>query len=256
MPFIFHRGLGQGYPLVLLHGFCENHQIWEGIAPTLAKNFQVLMPDLPGFGESNLSSTSFSMDDIGDQMIQWLINTVNTPAVVIGHSLGGYVAMAMAVKNPKVMAGLGLVQSTAAADTEEKKHNRNKTVEFIRKNGVNPFVEVFVPGLFHQKDHPSIPRVKQIAYSTPQQTLISYTLAMRDRPSREEWLATFNKNFLILAGDSDAIIPINSLKNQSQLTPKGIFYSLPVGHMAMYEAPLDTASILGNFALACFSKPL
>ncbi|MFM7858753.1 MAG: alpha/beta fold hydrolase [Flammeovirgaceae bacterium] len=255
MPFIFHKGLGQGHALVLLHGFCENHQIWDGIAPTLANNFQVLMPDLPGFGQSNLRSTPFSIDDVGDQMIQWLVNTVNTPAIVIGHSLGGYVAMAMAVKNPHVIAGLGLVHSTAAADTEEKKQNRNKTVEFIHENGVNPFVEVFVPGLFHQKDHASIPQVKQIAHSTPKQTLIAYTLAMRDRPSREEWLATFNKDFLVLAGDSDTIIPVNSLKNQSKRVPKGTFHSLPVGHMAMYEAPRETALILGSFALKCVNKP-
>jgi pimeloyl-ACP methyl ester carboxylesterase len=255
MSSIHHQELGTGHPLVLIHGFCETHEIWKSVATELSKDFKVYLPDLPGFGKSPLPKTPFTIDEIGSLMVDWLQGqglSLNR-TVVVGHSLGGYVAMAMAVKNQKSVLGLGLFHSTAVADSEEKKANRNKTAEFVKANGVAPFVEVFVPGLFHQKDNPFIQRVTEIALTTPVETLLSYTLAMRDRPSREEWLKTFEKGFLIVAGENDSIIPLNVLEQQSGLAVKTHFKTLKnTGHMGMYEATNDTISVLRDFASACF----
>lgn len=253
MSSIHHQELGNGHPLVLIHGFCETHEIWGGVATELAKNFNVYLPDLPGFGKSPLPKTPFTIDDIGSMMVDWLRNLKLERAVVLGHSLGGYVALAMAVKDQNRIAGLGLFHSTASADSEEKKANRNKTAEFVKANGVAPFVDVFVPGLFYQKDKPFVQKVLKIALTTSKETLLSYTLAMRDRPSREEWLKTFERDFLIVAGENDPIIPLNVLEQQSRITAKTRFKTLKnTGHMGMFEDPRESVGIIRSFASDLF----
>ncbi|MFM8913487.1 MAG: alpha/beta fold hydrolase, partial [Flammeovirgaceae bacterium] len=143
--------------------------------------------------------------------------------------------------------------STAAADSDEKKQNRNKTIEFVRANGVNAFVDVFVPSLFYQQANPNIARVYQMARGTSLETLVAYSQAMRDRPSQEAWLKAFDNNFLIVAGDHDPLIPINLLKQQSALAPKGTFCELPqVGHMGMFEAPEKAIEAVRSFTFASF----
>lgn len=254
MAFVYHHQQGAGQPLVLIHGFCETHKIWDGLRPELSRDFKVLCPDLPGFGQSENFSSAFTLDDVGDAMLQWLHATVKQPAVVIGHSLGGYVAMAMAAKEPQAFAGVGLFHSTAKADAEEKKQNRNKTIEFVKEHGVSAFVDVFVPGLFHQKNNPNVKRVHQLALETRLETLISYTVAMRDRPSREAWLQSFRNNFLIVAGDQDPVIPIHLLKLQSNLAPKSTFCELPeVGHMGMFEASEKAIQSIRSFTFTAFN---
>jgi pimeloyl-ACP methyl ester carboxylesterase len=249
---IHHQELGNGHPLVLIHGFCETHEIWEEVAIDLAKDFKVYLPDLPGFGKSPLPNPPFTIDDIGLLMADWLRDLNLKRAVVVGHSLGGYVALAMAVKDQGRIAGLGLFHSTAAADSEEKKANRNKTAEFVKANGVAPFVEVFVPGLFYQKDNHYLNQVMKMARRTRQDALLAYTYAMRDRPSREDWLKTFDNKFLIVAGEYDSIIPVSLLREQAREIPKAEFKLLEnSGHMGMYESHVKTMETIKRFALTC-----
>ncbi|MFM8912291.1 MAG: alpha/beta fold hydrolase, partial [Flammeovirgaceae bacterium] len=84
MAFVYHRQQGVGPALLLLHGFCETHQIWNDLLPDLAKHFEVLTPDLPGFGKSDPLQSNFSISDVSDTMLQWLRSVGTVPAVVIG----------------------------------------------------------------------------------------------------------------------------------------------------------------------------
>ncbi len=252
MDTLFFKDQGTGFPIVLLHGFCETHQIWDGLAEELTKDFRVITLDLPGFGQSQLPSLPFTIDDIGDQLIGWLSKRkINRPAI-IGHSLGGYVALAMAQKDPSFIADLGLFHSTAFADSEEKKINRNKTIDFVEKFGVPPFVETFVPGLFYQKDNSSMNFVTSIALTTPLETLISYSKAMRDRPSREDFLKDYQGNVLVAAGIYDSIIPFSVSQQVSKLAHNTLFYPLEnAGHMGMFESPTDSFNSFLAFASKC-----
>jgi pimeloyl-ACP methyl ester carboxylesterase len=247
---IFFKDQGKGFPIILLHGFCEDHQIWDGFAEELAKDFRVITPDLPGFGQSQLPPQPFTMDDVGDQLSDWLSKLKINKPVIIGHSLGGYVALAMAQKHPDSLSGLGLFHSTAFADSEEKKINRNKTIDFVRKFGVAPFVETFVPGLFHQKENPAINFVRKIALTTPLETLIGYSEAMRDRPSREGLLKNLEGQLLVAAGMQDSIISFSVSQQVSKLTPKIKFCPLEnTGHMGMFESRKASLNCLREFAL-------
>jgi pimeloyl-ACP methyl ester carboxylesterase len=252
---IFFNEQGKGLPIVLLHGFCEDHEIWNPIVQELAKDFRIITPDLPGFGKSLLPARSFSIQDIGNLLTDWLLTHEFEKPVIIGHSLGGYVALAMAQSNPNSVSGLGLFHSTAFADTEEKKSNRNKTVDFVIKNGVAPFVDTFVPSLFYQKENYAIPLVRKIALRTSLETLIGYSKAMRDRPSSEDFLRSFSNPFLVMAGVHDSVIPLSVLQQVSQWAAKTMFFALEnTGHMGMFENKMDTIKCIRDFAEWCSSQ--
>jgi pimeloyl-ACP methyl ester carboxylesterase len=252
---IFFKDQGTGFPVVLLHGFCENHQIWDGFAEDLALNFRVLTPDLPGFGKSKILPHSFSIDDIADHMLGWLQEMGIQNSILIGHSLGGYVTLAMAKKKINAFSGIGLFHSTAFADSDEKKANRNKTIEFVQKNGVAPFANMFVQSLFYDKRGRYLTQVNEIANATPEDTLISYTKAMRDRDSSDEFLRSLPIYLLVIAGIQDSIIPLAVSKELSELAPKVLYQPLEnAGHMGMMEDKEVAIEAVKRFCKRCLGE--
>jgi len=252
MSSVSFRTMGTGKPVVLLHGFCETNQIWGVFANLLAQRCQLFIPDLPGFGASGLPTTPFSIDKIAEIMWQWLDSIdVKTP-VIVGHSLGGYVTLGMTHQRPDDVAGFSLFHSTAKADTSEKKLNRDKVIAFVNKNGVAPYIETYVPGLFFNKESPSIKDVYPIAYSTPAATLVGYAEAMRDRPARRSLLDDFDKPVLMIAGEKDDIIPLDTLMDQAVQLRKGRLSILSdTGHMGMLESTNRSVEIVTQFVGAC-----
>lgn len=237
MSSIFHRSLGKGTPVVLLHGFCESNEIWGPFADELSQSCQVFIPDLPGFGKSEPIPAPFTIDDVARRVWEWADHLGLKQPFVVGHSLGGYVTLAMAEQRPNDLGGICLFHSTARADTDEKNLNRNKVIDFVNRNGVAPFIETFVPGLFYQKGHAAIPLVYPVAYRTQAATLTAYAAAMRERPDRTSVLATFPGPVLIIAGANDEIVPLDTLMGQSVLPSNGRLAILSdTGHMGMYEA--------------------
>ena len=124
---------------------------------------------------------------------------------------------AMLRQNPDLYSGLVLFHSTAAADSTEKKANRDKVKSFVRENGVKTFLDSFVPSLFHKKDKENMDFALKIAQKTTESTFLTYTQAMRDRLESETLLLSSKVPIMILAGAQDALIPLESLQNQSKL---------------------------------------
>jgi pimeloyl-ACP methyl ester carboxylesterase len=252
---IYFKDQGKGFPIVLLHGFCENHQIWNGFAEDLALNFRVITPDLPGFGKSELPHHPFSIDDIADQMLTWLHQSGIKNSILIGHSLGGYITLAMARKKVEAFSGIGLFHSTAFADNDDKKANRDKTIEFVQKNGVAPFASTFVQGLFRDSKSKYLTQVNKIASATPLKTVISYTKAMRDRESAIEFLRTLPIYLLVIAGIHDSIIPVAVSKQFAELAPKVVFQPLEhSAHMGMMEDRLGALNAIMEFSSRCITE--
>jgi pimeloyl-ACP methyl ester carboxylesterase len=245
MSGIFYRKVGKGQPIILIHGFCETHEIWNGLEEGLSKKFTVFSIDLPGFGTSSILETPFSIDDVGAKVCDWVIQQEIDQPVVIGHSLGGYVALAMAKQSPEKIMGIGLLQSTAFPDSEEKKANRNKVIDFVKAYGTDPFIDTFVPGLFYNNKNEAIREVDSIARKTSLPTLLAYTTAMRDRSSSIGFIKDNKKPILILGGEKDAIIPAEITLEHGRLASNSIVYLLKdIGHMAMYESPVETQNAI------------
>ena len=148
MTNLFFEQHGKGRPLILIHGFPMHHGIWKTFGDRFKDFNTVITPDLPGFGKSPILPPGFSLSQVAEQLIQFVEDNGLINSVIIGHSLGGYVALAMVEKRKDLFAGLGLFHSTAYADSEEKKQSRNKALEFINNNGAKAFATNFITPLF------------------------------------------------------------------------------------------------------------
>lgn len=248
MTSINYKERGSGYPIILLHGFPFNLSIWDDFANQLAKSFRVFTVDLPGFGKSPILKTPFTINDVAQELASWLEDLKLEKVVMVGHSLGGYVGLSMTKIIPEKISGLVLFHSTAYADSDEKKENRNKVLEFIAKNGVESFTSNFIPPLFADPKHPSIDKVRTIAKHSNEHAVINYTKAMRDRVDTTDVLKSFHKPIMIISGEKDGGITVESVKKQAELSS---FIELHVlmntAHMAMFESEIETIDLIKNF---------
>lgn len=249
----------KGLPLVLLHGFCETHAIWKQTEQALSPDLYTLAPDLPGFGNSPLPGEPLSLPLVADLLYHSLQERGIRECILLGHSLGGYVSLALLEKYPDMVAGIGLMNSTAYADSTEKKRSRDHVIRFVDKHGVEKFIDSFVPQLFQpdrrRELQPQIDELLAIARKTPQETLIAYTLAMQQRKGRLQALQHFRKAILIIAGEDDATVPLEDTKKQLlSLSNYELHILQNSGHMAMYEAPEESLAAIRNFVQYVESK--
>jgi len=121
--------------------------IWRFFQEELSEQFQVVLIDLPGHGKSTLQKNNFTIDDIAEEINSFLSTKNIYKFFIVGHSLGGYIALAITELYPDSLLGLGLFQSSTFADDEQKRAIRDKVVKYIEENGVASFTETFVPGL-------------------------------------------------------------------------------------------------------------
>ena len=238
---MYYRSPGKGKPVVLLHGFCETGQVWDSFYPELAKEHHILIPDLPGFGKSDPLPAGFRIKDVAESVFQWMHSLKIEKAAVIGHSLGGYVALELAKAHPGAISGLGLFHSTAFADTDEKKETRNKVIEFVKNNSVEVFADTFIPQLFYTNNRSrleaDVNQMVKIARATALETLVEYTRAMRDRNDCISVLKELDTPILFIAGDRDTSVPLEKSQEQVPMIKNPVFHILKdTGHMGMFES--------------------
>jgi pimeloyl-ACP methyl ester carboxylesterase len=246
---------GKGNTIILLHGFPMNSTVWDSFSLGLSKDFKVITIDLPGFGKSPiLKKNPFSIDDVADAILDLLEERKIKNSVLIGHSLGGYVALSMAKKKSELFTGLGLFHSTAYADSPEKKQSRTKVLDFIDSKGVETFTTNFIAPLFADQRHHAIEKIREIARPSSTEAVKGFTVAMRDRQDLTDVIKNFNKPILFIAGEKDGGIPADSIIKQSSLSTKSEVHVLEgVAHMGMFENPLETTRIIGLFSTKCFN---
>ncbi|MCS5490709.1 alpha/beta fold hydrolase [Algoriphagus limi] len=246
----FEKGFGQ--PVVLIHGFCEIGAMWEDFAQELSKEFRVLCPDLPGFGKTPLQKDHITLEEVAVFLEEWLEeNSVESP-VLIGHSLGGYVSLAMLELMGNRVKGIGLFHSTAFADDSEKKAMRNRTIQFLKKFGAEKFVNSFVPPLFSEKHRiefaSEIEKATEQAGQSSLEGLIAFTEAMRDRKDRFEVLKNFHGPKLMIAGTEDGAVKIEASRQQKEAFTD-YFELSGTGHMGMIEDKEKTFEIVRGFCM-------
>lgn len=245
---VFYTDQGEGFPVILIHGFCETHEVWTRFAEKLSADFRVISVDLPGFGNSKSLPEGFSIADAAKKIIE-LLDALNIKKCVpIGHSLGGYVTLAMVRQQVNLFSGFGLFHSTAYADSDERKTARNKVIEFVTNNGVAAFIETFIPPLFHDKSNPDIPFAVKMALQTKQETLTGYAKAMRDRPDLTSVIQKFTNPIIFIAGEKDTVIPPDALEKQAKLAAKPDLHVIrETAHMGMFEKEAETLNLIGKF---------
>jgi pimeloyl-ACP methyl ester carboxylesterase len=253
MSKISFQEFGSGKPVILLHGFPFTKEIWNEFAPALAAEYKVYALDLPGFGSSEKPS-AYSLPEIAAEINSWIRKQSIPECVVIGHSLGGYLALSMVDQMPDQFAGLVLFHSTAKADTEEKKQSRDKVIEFIDRNGVEAFTSNAVLPLFADKNHLAIDLIKKISAKSDADSLRGYTRAMRDRKETLDVLKKFKKPTLFIVGKEDPGISVESIETQAKhsLQPEVKIFDR-IAHMGMFEAKNETLNVVRGFLKRAFS---
>lgn len=220
--------------LVLLHGFGETSAIWHALAEPLTADADVFLPD---YSDQALSS----IDAYADWLHDWLDDRSIGRVVLIGHSMGGYVALAFAERHPDRLTGLGLFHSTAYADSAERKQKRLDAIRGVEEKGVETFLRGFVPNLYAETFAQQFPeRLEQHVQAVkhlPAGALIAAMRAMRDRPDRRDVLkkAAFPVLFIIGMDDrsvspQDAIEQVTLPAQHHEVVLEGI------GHSGMTEA--------------------
>ncbi len=252
----------QQYPLVLLHGYCEDRTLWHQMATSLSKNHTVICPDLPGFGESTpFAQESFSIDDFAEELHRLLEESGITQCVMIGHSMGGYVGLAFAEKYPEMLAGFGLFHSTAFADSDEKQETRTKAIRLIQEHGTAKFVEGLFPSLFAQgtqtPHRTQLDALVQKASTIPSITAAATMEAMRERPSRLHILQELSVPVLYIVGQQDTTVPVAQSLQECFLAKDSTLVALEnAGHMGMIEAHDVTAKRIDEFMRYCNRQTL
>ena len=247
---------GQGPALLFLHGFCESGEMWRHLADSLSTQYRVICPDLPGFGNSPLTQPIQSIEEVAEQLEEWMDAHQIKDPIVLGHSLGGYVALALLERMGNRIKAIGLLHSTAFGDDEEKKEMRNRTLTFLKKHGAAKFVTSFVPQLF--PEHRRIELAEGMAQAVEDgkrsslEGLLAYTVAMRDRKDRLAVLEQFVGPKLLLAGTLDGAVKIDASRAQKGAYTHYIELE-GVGHLGMVEEKEKTLAVLQNFVAEVLS---
>ncbi len=254
---VFYQVEGEGHPVIFLHGFAEDGSIWDHQAHHLKKKFRLIIPDLPGSGQSAFNPQLSTIEDHAD-CIKAIADAENAGGcILIGHSLGGYISLAFAEKYPDYLKGLGLFHSTAFPDTPEKKEARKKSIEFIRQHGAYPFIRQSIPNLFSEnfkKQQPQIVEllIQRYANFNPG-SLVSYYEAMIKRPDRRQVLKDAGYPILFIIGEQDKAVPLSDSLKQCYLPQLSYIHILEnTAHMGMLESTLYCNNILEAFLSQAF----
>lgn len=251
MIHFFDKGSGQ--PLVLLHGFCESGRMWNYFADKLSASFHILCPDLPGFGDSPIGEDQISLEEVAVQLEEWMEDNQIHDPIIIGHSLGGYVALALLELMGNRIKAVGLFHSTAFPDDEDKKGMRNRTITFLKKFGVEKFVTSFVPPLFPESRREEFAAEIESAIEDAKRSsldgLIAYAGAMRDRKDRLEILRNFAGPKLLIAGTEDGAVKVEASRVQKDAFSHYVELQ-GVGHMGMVEEREKTLEVVREFCIS------
>ena len=234
---ISYTDQGKGTAIVLLHGFLENKKMWDAFIPEWSKKFRIITIDLLGHGETGCMGYVHSMENNADVVHEVLAELRLRKAILVGHSMGGYVALAFAELYPDVVKGLVLLNSTSRADSEERKTNRDRAIKAVKQSFQN-FISLSISNLFSEENRErlseSIENVKKEALKTPLQGIVASLEGMKIRIDREVLLHLTPYPKLLVLGKKDPVLNYEETKEQIEDTLVQLL-SFPDGHMSHIE---------------------
>lgn len=245
---IFYTDEGKGDTLVFLHGFLENSAMWNELMPSFKKQFRVICIDLLGHGKTGSKHTIHTMEMMADAVAAVLDYLAIKQVILIGHSMGGYVSLALASKQPHRIQKLILLNSTWKSDTREKKVTRTKAIKAVRNN-FGAFVKLTIPNLFAEKNRiklrKEITKVKEEALKTSILGTIAALEGMKMRPDYSATMTGFNFEQHIIIGKEDTLVNPNVLFEEAKKLGM-IPQLLDGGHMAHIENRTKVLLILAG----------
>jgi pimeloyl-ACP methyl ester carboxylesterase len=234
---------GKGPVIVLLHGFPLNRSIWAQQAAHLANRYRVITPDLPGHGGSEPfpEGGPATMSRMAREVLALLDHLKVGQFAVAGHSMGGYVALALQQHAPDRVLGLGLISTQARPDSPEAREGRLNTAAKVHMNGAGVVAEAMAPKLFGPSITDEDPRYRAtvgMMQETPVAGVRGALLGMAERADMRECLTGIMVPSLVLVGTDDKVIPLERSQCMAVNIPHAVLVKVPgAGHMPMIEDP-------------------
>lgn len=246
---IAYTDTGKGTAVILLHGFLENKTMWKAFVPELAKRNRIITIDLLGHGDTECLGYVHSMEDNADMVHAVLQELKIRKAAIIGHSMGGYVALAFAELYAEMMKGIVLLNSTSRADSAERKTNRGRAIKAVKQN-YTAFVRLSIANLFSEKNREilleEIENTRAEALKTPLQGIVASLEGMKIRKDREVILHFAAYPMLLILGKQDPVL--NYEENATQIeNTKVELVNFPDGHMSHIENTEELTKVLVVF---------
>jgi pimeloyl-ACP methyl ester carboxylesterase len=246
---VSYSDIGKGTSIVLLHGFLENQSMWDNYIATFSKKNRIITIDLLGHGETECLGYVHTMEDNADAVHAVLAELRIRKVILLGHSMGGYVALAFAELYPEYVKGMALLNSTARADSEERKRNRDRAIRAVKQSFVN-FISLSIANLFSEENRgrlvSEIESVKNKALKTPLQGIVASLEGMKIRTDREVLLHLTPFPKLLVLGEKDPVLPHDETKQQVENTEVQLVV-FPDGHMSTIENEIELTAVLLKF---------
>lgn len=238
--------------VVLLHGYLESMLVWEEFIPLLYKEVRVITLDLPGHGISEVKGEIHTMEYLADTVKGALDALGVERCTLVGHSMGGYVALAFAERHPERLDGLVLLSSTPNPDTEKKREDRLREIALVKAGKKEALAQVAPQAGFaaenRQRMREHIEELKEQVFLTEEEGIVALLNGMRERPDRHAVLEQLSCPLLFILGKKDDYIPLEVAEEMVKQHPKAqVVWLENAGHMGFLEEPQRVAESLLRF---------
>jgi pimeloyl-ACP methyl ester carboxylesterase len=254
--FVRYAVQGDGLPVVLLHGYLESLEIWNGFAEELSKSNLVITIDLPGHGQSGIINGKVTVEIMAEAVAHVLDHLKIEKAVIIGHSMGGYAVLAFAELWPERLLGIGMFHSISWADLPEKREARDREIELVKLGKKQLICNINVPKSFADDNLETysfqVARAKEIAINNPDEGIIAVLNAMKARKDRTSVLQNTSVPVFFAIGKKDNYIPVEKILALAMLPARrhvAIFENS--GHIAFIEEKEIAIDEISEFLAMC-----
>jgi pimeloyl-ACP methyl ester carboxylesterase len=242
---IAYEETGAGFPVVLIHGFPLDHSIWNPVVKIMKSVARIVLPDLRGLSRSIPGDRPLTMGSMAVDIAMLMDQLLLEKAIIVGHSMGGYVSLAFSSNYPSRLAGLGLVATQAGSDTPERKENRYITAEKVERDGMAWFAEIYSNQLTAGPAHISV--LKDIILNASPKGVSGCLRAMAERVDYRDILPAIHVPAVVITGLEDVLISPEQSRIMAASLPDAELVEIPgAGHMPMLESPSLVASALNR----------
>jgi pimeloyl-ACP methyl ester carboxylesterase len=218
--------------------------VWDAVALALKDDFQIIIPDLDGYGNSSQLQVYKTLEELAFELKNILDSENIEKVTYVGHSMGGYIGLEFLEHFESMMNHFVMLNSHIYTDSDERSTNRTKTIGFLQKYGSKLYVKESFRTLFSPEfavNHTEIvAKMMENAHSYPVQTLINSCQAMIERKNHEQTIQNASIPVHFLMGEIDSLIPVDEYRKMTELNPLSKTYILEKGgHMGMHENTQD-----------------
>lgn len=245
--------IGNGKPIVLIHGFPLSNEMWQAQADLLAANgFRVILPDLPGFGENNPPSNFYSIEEMAMQIAKLLESLEIDRTIIGGLSMGGYVLLNLFRLLPEKFSAVILCDTTYLADTEEKQKSRFELISKIENQGTSALIETMLPNLISEDTKQNNPALKVKLVETFSKvnpvSAINALQSMAERKDNSATLKQISVPTLLIFGEFDKVTNLEIARMMNQMINESELVIIEkAGHFSNLEQPEKFNNALLNF---------